>query len=42
MSHSSFKIVANSEPINENLVIIVNKNGDVGTDTNALQTLLST
>ncbi|KAG5678568.1 hypothetical protein PVAND_008231 [Polypedilum vanderplanki] len=41
MSHSNFKIIANDEPINRNLVIIVNKNGDVGTDTVALQTLLT-
>jgi hypothetical protein len=41
MSHSNFKIIANDEPINRNLVIIVNKNGEVGTDTRALQTLLS-
>lgn len=41
MSRSSFKIIANDEPINRNLVIIVNKNGEIGTDTAALQNLLS-
>lgn len=41
MSHSAFRILANDEPINRNLVIVVNKNGQVGTDTEALQSLLS-
>lgn len=42
MSHSAFRILANDEPINRNLVIVVNKNGQVGaSDTEALQTLLS-
>lgn len=41
MSHSNFKLINNDEPINSNLVIIVNKNGDVKTDTLALQNLLS-
>lgn len=39
MSNSNFKLI--EEPINRNLVIFVNKNGDVGTDTLALQDLLS-
>lgn len=41
MSHSAFRILANDEPINRNLVIVVNKNGQVSTDTEVLQTLLS-
>ncbi|CAG9800922.1 unnamed protein product [Chironomus riparius] len=41
MSHSNFKLIHNDEPINSNLVIIVNKNGDVKTDTLALQNLLT-
>lgn len=41
MSHSSFKIIANDEPISHNLVILVNKNGSIGTDTVTLQNLLS-
>ncbi|XP_070499195.1 death-inducer obliterator 1 isoform X2 [Chironomus tepperi] len=41
MSHSNFKLINNDEPINSNLVIIVNKNGDVKTDTLALQNLLT-
>ncbi|CRK92671.1 CLUMA_CG006241, isoform A [Clunio marinus] len=41
MSHSTFRIIANDEPINRNLVIIVNKNGQVATDTEALQNLLT-
>jgi hypothetical protein len=42
MSHSAFRILANDEPINRNLVIVVNKNGQVSTDqTDVLQTLLS-
>ena len=41
MSHSSFKIIANDEPISHNLVILVNKNGSIGTDTATLQNLLS-
>lgn len=41
MSHSAFRILANEEPINRNLVIVVNKNGQVSTDTEALQNLLS-
>jgi hypothetical protein len=41
MSHSAFRILANDEPINRNLVIVVNKNGQVSTDTEVLQSLLS-
>jgi hypothetical protein len=41
MSNSAFRILANDEPINRNLVIVVNKNGQVATDTEALQSLLS-
>lgn len=41
MSHSSFKLIANDEPMSQNLIIVVNKNGSVGTDTATLQTLLS-
>ena len=41
MSQSAFRILANDEPINRNLVIVVNKNGQVSTDTEVLQTLLS-
>jgi hypothetical protein len=41
MSHSAFRILANDEPTNRNLVIVVNKNGQVSTDTEVLQTLLS-
>jgi hypothetical protein len=40
MSHSSFKLINNDETI-KNLVIVVNKNGEVGTDTDALRNLLS-
>lgn len=41
MSQSAFRILANDEPINRNLVIVVNKKGQVSTDTEVLQTLLS-
>lgn len=41
MSHSSFKLIANDEPMSQNLVIVVKKNGSVGTDTATLQNLLS-
>lgn len=41
MSHSSFKLIANDEPMNQNLIIVVNKNGSVRTDTATLQNLLS-
>lgn len=42
MSHSAFRILTNDESKTErNLVIVVNKNGQVATDTEALQNLLS-
>lgn len=41
MSQSAFRILANDEQINRNLVIVLNKKGQVSTDTEALQSLLS-
>lgn len=41
MSNSQFKILNRNEPDANNLVIVVNKSGQVSTDTELLQNLLS-
>lgn len=41
MSNSKFKVIENKRPEVNNLVIVVNKAGQVSTDTELLQNLLS-
>lgn len=41
MSSSKFKVIENKRPDANNLVIVVNKAGQVSTDTELLQNLLS-